>query len=508
MPSYNGIIAVGSDTHYENQIIELNDFDKTWVNTSGLTLFANGEPRGIAADKKGNWIIVGGDAPFPTIMRSSDGNEWHDARDVFGFQGRAVANGKVDGEDGFIAVGVDTGKHVKYSKDCGISWIDSHGEPFHISGWGNGVAWNGSCWVAVGNCGAAKKRENILYSENGISWNGSDSPFSVEGNAIAGHSNKGWVAVGEGYSAIKFTADINGSSGWSDCQNSLAVGYGIATNGSDESPVWIATGKGSSSMIVRSEDGVTWTDCSGGFSERGMSVFHAGGERWFVTGEDLSGNNILESTDNGITWSNVTCSSRIRVNAMASGLVNSQSLVRGTKIKTNRGYVPIEDLKIGDSVESTEAEFRSIKKITCRYCPPSKDSLPYIIPKGKHGAKEELYISPDHKILSAGVGFIEAQYLGYSQAEDWSGNIIYYNLGVGPYSDNTVLANGVAVQTMGRERPKKNPPMTDFTKEKIYREDVRNALICKLHEKFKIEVALLQSYPDSYLRHVLIRNNS
>ncbi len=508
MPSYKGIIAVGSDTHYENQIIELNDFDKTWINTSGLTLFSNGEPSCISADKKGNWVIVGGNAPFSTVMYSSDGNEWYDARDVFGFQGRGVAFGKVDGADGFIAVGVDTGKHIKYSRDAGRSWIDSHGEPFHISGWGNGVAWNGTCWIAVGNCGAAKKKENILWSEDGLQWTGAGTPFSVEGNAVAGHATKGWVAVGEGQTAIKFTTNISGASGWTDCQSSLMVGYGIATNGSDESPVWIATGKGTSAMIIRSDDGITWTDCSGGFSERGISVFHAGDKRWFVTGEDVSGNNILESTDNGLTWNPVACSARKRVNAIACGLVNSQSLVKGTKIKTNRGYVPIEDLKVGDSVESTEAEFRSIKKITCRSCPPSKESLPYIIPKGKHGAKEELYISPDHKILSAGVGFIEAQYLGYSQAEDWSGDIVYYNLSVGPFSDNTVLANGVAVQTMGRERPKKNPPLTDFTKEKIYREDVRNALICKLHEKFKIEIPVLQSYPDSYLRHVLIRNNS
>ena len=64
---------------------------------------------------------------------------------------------------------------------------------------GNGIAWNGSMWVAVGD--ASGSHSAISYSYDGKTWRDASGagevPTMTNGNGVAWGNDK-WVAVGRG----------------------------------------------------------------------------------------------------------------------------------------------------------------------------------------------------------------------------------------------------------------------------------------------------------------------
>ena len=133
----------------------------------------------------------------------------------------------------------------------------------------NRVCWNGSNrWVAVGK--ASSVANTILYSDDGLTWNPTTLPAGTTG----------------------FTTGSTGG------------GYGIAYNGTDK---WVAVGKSATGIntILWSSDGITWNSTAGatGFSTGstggGYGIAYAQ-STWIAVGKGT--NNILRSTDNGITW--------------------------------------------------------------------------------------------------------------------------------------------------------------------------------------------------------------
>jgi hypothetical protein len=115
---------------------------------------------------------------------------------------------------------------------------------------GNGVAWNGSLWVAVGQ----GTTYTIATSSDGINWTGVPN------------------------SAIIFT-----------------IGYGVAWNGS----LWVAVGSGSGNTIATSPDGINWTgQGSTVFTNAGRSITW-NGIRWVAGG---TGGNTIATSPNGLNW--------------------------------------------------------------------------------------------------------------------------------------------------------------------------------------------------------------
>ncbi len=67
---------------------------------------------------------------------------------------------------------------------------------------GNGVAWNGNRWVAVGSGG-----NTILYSTNGLTWlAAASSCFTTAGNGVSWNGAR-WVATGSGTNGIGYSSD-------------------------------------------------------------------------------------------------------------------------------------------------------------------------------------------------------------------------------------------------------------------------------------------------------------
>jgi hypothetical protein len=67
---------------------------------------------------------------------------------------------------------------------------------------GNGVAWNGVRWVAVGSGG-----NTIVYSTNGITWTpAASSCFTTAGNGVTWNGTR-WVATGVGTIGIGYSSD-------------------------------------------------------------------------------------------------------------------------------------------------------------------------------------------------------------------------------------------------------------------------------------------------------------
>ena len=117
------------------------------------------------------------------------------------------------------------------------------------------------------------------------------------------------------------------------------------------------------------------------------------------------------------------------------------------KVLTPNGYIPIGQLKKGDSVKTGYGNVVQIKEVVITNVPASSTSNPYIIPKGTLGAKVDLPISPNHRVLIPGKGMIEARHLGLKQVE-MEGSLEYYNLVLPNYNTDRMVVEGVEVESM------------------------------------------------------------
>jgi hypothetical protein len=111
-------------------------------------------------------------------------------------------------------------------------------------------------------------------------------------------------------------------------------------------------------------------------------------------------------------------------------------------VKTPSGYRRIDSLKVGDRV-STPTGSAVIEVIHCKNYAAGPSANPYVIPKGRFGATQELLISPRHRV-SVGGQMVEARYLGLKQKE--VGTLTYYNLGLEGWAD--MIVAGVLVESL------------------------------------------------------------
>jgi hypothetical protein len=119
-------------------------------------------------------------------------------------------------------------------------------------------------------------------------------------------------------------------------------------------------------------------------------------------------------------------------------------------VMTPSGYRRIDSLKVGDRV-STPTGVAIIEKIHCQEYTAGPSSNPYVIPKGKYGATQDLLISPRHRVSVVGQ-MVEARNLGLKQ-EAHTGILTYYNLGLQGWAD--MIVAGVLVESLA--------PMTRVT---------------------------------------------
>jgi len=125
----------------------------------------------------------------------------------------------------------------------------------------------------------------------------------------------------------------------------------------------------------------------------------------------------------------------------------SPCLLKGTKILTPLGYRLIEDLKEGDEVITSTFAIKKIIKIYNIDIEPNEDSNPYLIPKNTFNCIENLYLSKNHCIEIDNF-FIPPVNLKNIKQISLNNTIVYYNLSIAAYLTDSIIANGVKVETL------------------------------------------------------------
>jgi hypothetical protein len=113
-------------------------------------------------------------------------------------------------------------------------------------------------------------------------------------------------------------------------------------------------------------------------------------------------------------------------------------------VLTTKGYVRIDRLKKGDIVVTPDEQQIPIKRVVVSKVAASRETNPYVIPKGMFNATEKLLISPNHKVSVKG-RMVESKFLNLRQ-DYHKGILTYYNIELERYS-NMVVA-GVNVESL------------------------------------------------------------
>ena len=207
-----------------------------------------------------------------------------------------------------------------------MTWTVSD-NPFS-GGFANGIAWNGTYWVAVGY--AAGNTVSIAKSTNGITWTvATNNPFT--GGRAQGIAWNGsyWLVVGYNIDYTVCIAKSSDGMTWTNSTNNPftnGVGNGIAWNGS----YWVAVGSntdGNTSNTVsisNSTDGMTWTNATDnpftGALGQGKGIAW-NGAYWIVVGQANGGGTSIAKSTDGMIWTVSTNNPFSSGSGIAYGLV-------------------------------------------------------------------------------------------------------------------------------------------------------------------------------------------
>ena len=223
------------------------------------------------------------------------------------------------GKDKFVAGVIATSASNMYYSYDGINWSLAANNVFTTSGGAQGIAFNGSRWVAVGTNGLNPSTITAIYSTDGIFWTSSGGPFggsSGRGLGVAWNGIR-WVAVGanavspaNSTSTVAYSND-NGLT-WIAASGTTLNGVGgkataVAWNGTR----FVAVGTNASATptvtAITSVDGVNWvaatTNLFSGSSNSGYTIIWTG-TKWIAGGGTITAGfpNIMYYSNDGLVW--------------------------------------------------------------------------------------------------------------------------------------------------------------------------------------------------------------
>ena len=220
---------------------------------------------------------------------STNSQTWTSLNNGFDNETNGIAwNGSL-----WVAVGSDIYYSILTSPDA-QTWTPSSSPYIPNTYVGQDVAWNGSMWVVVGSHTQGGSYTDIYTSLDGKIWTSSGGFGSANsgGFGIAWNGSL-WVAVGQGNNTILTSPDAQiwtppNSGGFT------TNGNGIAWNGS----LWVAVGRGTNTILT-SPDAQIWTPpTSGGFTVCGNGIAW-NGSLWVAVGQ---GNNTILTSPDAQTW--------------------------------------------------------------------------------------------------------------------------------------------------------------------------------------------------------------
>jgi hypothetical protein len=257
---------------------------------------------------------------------SADGINW-----ILSTSGSSLFSGVFSvATNGYLWVaGGEGSNRFAYSTD-GINWNPSSSGNSLITNYCFSIVWSGSLWVAGGS-----GTNTLIYSTDGITWTAGTlyvtSISSVQGVAYNGTL---WVAVGSNggtncvrysYDGMNWTVSTSGSA-------LLREGVAVAWNGT----LWLAGGaqySSSGSILIYSYDGINWTNVSYATTSTMNNINWNGigwnGSVWIVTGYNASGS--IHTSRNGIDWSLQTSASRLfnnQVNGVGARIFKTYPVIQ------------------------------------------------------------------------------------------------------------------------------------------------------------------------------------
>ena len=297
-----------------------------WTGLNGLDIIFNQVEGGRSIAWNGTMWVAGGQGTNTTIAYSYNGINWYEStngNNIFQDVRSVAFNSKRPNTITFptnlmVKVGSSIAYSIAYSYN-GNLWAGVTGSN-SIFSTGNGVAWNGTIWVAVG-----QGTNNIAYSYNGINdWvgvTGSTSLFLNGGYGVAWNETM-WVAVGQvattGNNTIAYSS--NGLN-WIPVNNSIFTsttvssgGYGVAWNGQ----MWVAVGgggvsRGGQHTIAYSSNGIIWNPANNSIFTRYGRGIAWNGIMWVAVGnggnepgEPSEGQYTIAYSSDGINWIGIT----------------------------------------------------------------------------------------------------------------------------------------------------------------------------------------------------------
>lgn len=266
------------------------------------------------------------------VQNSFNVIDWSRSFDTnFEFYGNDVTGNNNANSPFYVAVGADsrTNYTIQWSID-GFNWNPANSGGFSyatVAGVreGKSIAYNSnlSRWVAIGvDTGG---NNTILYSGDGSNWSNTVNGFPNFATKVKASPN-GYVAIGNG---VRFSFD---GITWNESGSAptlTAIGYGTFNPGFAFIG-WLGIDSGGS-IYGSQTDGASWQN-TGGLISPPITDLLYNGTRWVAVGS-----NLIKTSLNGISFSNVTTSfgSEVSFTSLAYNS-NADTWVVGARATNNR----------------------------------------------------------------------------------------------------------------------------------------------------------------------------
>lgn len=157
----------------------------------------------------------------------------------------------------------------------------------------------------------------------------------------------------------------------------------------------------------------------------------------------ITGNQNLKTGNNPITVTVTMPNSGPSYTFIRNVTVSSPCLLKGTKVKTPNGYIPIEQMKVGYPIIVHDGSITKVTKVgkwECDICNEydkiDRSKIMYKIPAGEYNCTSPLYISYFHRVFTSNQWLRFPKNLGFKPADiselssSGDGRYTIYNLAV------------------------------------------------------------------------------
>jgi len=357
--SFTGVFAASQNT---GSIIANNGMNNSFGSVAITnTLFVNGQGTNATNSNSGALVVQGGAGINGTLYVAGNIS----VSGTVTSPGQNSFNGDVSFNNAMILVNQSSpnvmvaggynpfnntnGNTLAYSLNGGQTWQSVANNYSIFSGNCQGIAWNGTMWIAVGG-----GTNSMAYSYNGINWYPLGNPgfgqfYCIAWNGmmwVAGASQSSWMTLVTSYNGFNWTyvpfsanpaiintvyaiswngtmwvmaGNGNGVGGnslaysyngynWYGVQNSynifISQGTAVAWNGT----MWVAGGSGNGNSLAYSYNGINWfSSYNSNYTANVNSIYTLAwnGTVWVAGGNPTNLNSILSSVAysyDGVNW--------------------------------------------------------------------------------------------------------------------------------------------------------------------------------------------------------------